>query len=517
MDLERIAVALRPRGNFEAIDLGFRMAAQWWRPLWGVWLVLFAPFVLVLQLALLEQPFVAVVVAWWMKPLFERFLLYVVSRRVFGEDTGVLDALRAWREVLSPGLIGALSWQRLVSPTRSFSLPVAQLERSAGAAARARQRVLGNRTSGHAFALSLVCLCFELVLLLGLGLLVDVMFNPGEVEGAALSDPVVWWTAVDTLFYAIAASVIAPFYVSAGFALYLNRRVGLEAWDVELSLRRLQQRLLRGTSATAVLLLCVLAALPFAAAWARAPADAAAAPAEVALQTSADAQPAWSPQDTEAKQAARALYQDPVFGSTREVRHWQWRWSNDDVDDATRKQDLGWLGTLGDWIAAAIQLLGWIAIGAVLVAILVVAMRVSGKASVRLAARAPPTQLFGLEIAPESLPGDIQAAALAACAAGDARTALSLVYRGALSTLVHRHALTIAAGAVEADVLRAARVALSTPAAAWLERLLAQWIAVAWARTAPDINAIAALAREYNRHFGAGLAPDTGIATASPA
>jgi hypothetical protein len=32
--------------------------------------------------------------------------------------------------------------------------------------------------------------------------------------------------------------VLEPFYVAAGFAMYLNRRVELEAWDIEQEFRR---------------------------------------------------------------------------------------------------------------------------------------------------------------------------------------------------------------------------------------------------------------------------------------
>jgi hypothetical protein len=31
--------------------------------------------------------------------------------------------------------------------------------------------------------------------------------------------------------------VLEPFYVAAGFAMYLNRRVELEAWDIEQEFR----------------------------------------------------------------------------------------------------------------------------------------------------------------------------------------------------------------------------------------------------------------------------------------
>jgi len=36
---------------------------------------------------------------------------------------------------------------------------------------------------------------------------------------------------------AVAVMFVEPFYVAAGFAMYLNRRVELEAWDVEQDLR----------------------------------------------------------------------------------------------------------------------------------------------------------------------------------------------------------------------------------------------------------------------------------------
>ena len=38
--------------------------------------------------------------------------------------------------------------------------------------------------------------------------------------------------------YALVIGFLDPFYVAAGFAMYLNRRAELEAWDVEQELRR---------------------------------------------------------------------------------------------------------------------------------------------------------------------------------------------------------------------------------------------------------------------------------------
>ena len=36
--------------------------------------------------------------------------------------------------------------------------------------------------------------------------------------------------------------LLEPFYVAAGFGLYLNRRTLLEGWDIEVALRRIAER-----------------------------------------------------------------------------------------------------------------------------------------------------------------------------------------------------------------------------------------------------------------------------------
>jgi len=38
--------------------------------------------------------------------------------------------------------------------------------------------------------------------------------------------------------YAVAVAFLEPFYVAAGFGMYINRRVELEAWDIEQEFRR---------------------------------------------------------------------------------------------------------------------------------------------------------------------------------------------------------------------------------------------------------------------------------------
>ena len=105
MELSRLAVRLRPRGGWEAMDLGFHMARTWWRPVWGTWCAVFVPTALLLHLLFWEYPGIAMAITWWLKPVFDRFVLHVVSRAVFGVPPGVRETLGAWRQVLSPGLV----------------------------------------------------------------------------------------------------------------------------------------------------------------------------------------------------------------------------------------------------------------------------------------------------------------------------------------------------------------------------------------------------------------------------
>ena len=43
---------------------------------------------------------------------------------------------------------------------------------------------------------------------------------------------------LSSLAYLLAVLFLEPFYVAAGFGMYLNRRAELEAWDIEQEFRR---------------------------------------------------------------------------------------------------------------------------------------------------------------------------------------------------------------------------------------------------------------------------------------
>ena len=51
-----------------------------------------------------------------------------------------------------------------------------------------------------------------------------------------------WLDILTNVVYLAAITAMEPFYVGAGFALYLNRRTLLEGWDIEIAFRRIAER-----------------------------------------------------------------------------------------------------------------------------------------------------------------------------------------------------------------------------------------------------------------------------------
>jgi hypothetical protein len=114
-----------------------------------------------------------------------------------------------------------------------------------------------------------------------------------------------------------------------------------------------------------------------------------------------------------------------------------------------------------------------------------------------------PTEVGGLDIRPESLPDDVAAAALAAWERGDRVQALSLLYRGALSALVVRHAAAIRASSTEQECVRAARKVVSADAAESVARLTQARLLAIYAQRWPTTEIVRALCSEYSQHFAA--------------
>jgi hypothetical protein len=241
VQVDAFAIRLRRRAKMEAADLGVRLCQQSARSVFTCYLAVAVPIIL-LALASFELAYWApVLVLWWLKPWLDRSVLFVLSRAAFGQQTATRDLWEAQRSVWWRQLLTTLTVRRL-SPWRSLTQAVYQLEGLSGWKLRKRsvQIRTGHRDTAFlvtsAFSLAELSLGFALVSLL-------FWFIPGEqqfdwVGLFSEADPTHKIALVYFAAYALAVAFLEPFYVAAGFALYLNRRVELEAWDVEQELRR---------------------------------------------------------------------------------------------------------------------------------------------------------------------------------------------------------------------------------------------------------------------------------------
>jgi len=240
MQVEALSVQLRPRPMAEAADLGVLLVHSHARSVWRTFTPVFAA-VFVLALATIEiAPWLPMAVVFWFKPWLDRTLLFVLARAMFGEESRFDDLWKARAPVLGAQWLETLSLRRL-SPWRSFTQPILQLENQRGKARRKRRAQLLRGKRGAAAGMHFAFANAEMALYSGAVALV-IWLAP---EGAH-TDVLKWLTSESSLgssflvatLYAAAVLALEPFYVAAGFAMYLNRRVELEAWDIEQEFRR---------------------------------------------------------------------------------------------------------------------------------------------------------------------------------------------------------------------------------------------------------------------------------------
>jgi len=245
MRVEGLALALRPRSQSEACDLGAALvrgnAASIWRCFTPVLLAVAALAACTVD----SMGWAPMLIVFWLKPWLDRSLLFVLSRAVFGEATRWTDLWRARRQVFGGELLRTLLWRRF-SPWRAYTQPIDQLEGQRGRARRQRAKLLMNDNHGAATALQTAFSHAEAVLSYSLmamlwwyapsnasGDVWDWFLHPGAHAAGQLGLSLALFLA-----YVLVVLFLEPFYVAAGFAMYLNRRVALEAWDVEQEFRR---------------------------------------------------------------------------------------------------------------------------------------------------------------------------------------------------------------------------------------------------------------------------------------
>ena len=508
MQLDQLRLALRRRTPWEALDLGLVMLRRWRGPVYRVWLASFVPFALLVIVALWQWPVLAMLVIWWLKPLFDRILLKVFAEASFGAPPALRDVWRALPGLLRhSGLLAGLTLRRF-NMNRSFDLPVWQLEEQRGKAGGARLRVLGRRTTSYAFWLTFVGVHFVAIFEFGFVALLDIftpsdglpLFDWSDLAAGEAED---WHVYAFSLAWVVAESIVEPFYVAAGFSLYLNRRSELEGWDIEVAFRRMAARQMEisppaGSPLARTAMIALLAvSLSWTLAW---PLDAAATEASAAPPNTSVPAAGQRPNGV-VRQAAKQVLADPVFGHKVEDTSWRLRDQGKENEERMpwwAKQLSNLAGLLANGTRGLIYLLVFLAA----VALLVLIYRYRHLAFGR---PAPPPKrpdtLFGLDLRPASLPDDIAGAALAELDAGNYAAALSLLYRGTLLALIRRQHIEFRPGDTEDVCLRRVSGRIGAPAAVYFAQLLDAWKRTAYAETPPDAASARALCQHWAQHF----------------
>ena len=254
MNLDKVAAQLRHREGVRALDLGLLLGRRFWWAIIKPWLALVVPLLVVVQMVVgvLVSPWAAVAVGWWLKPLFDRVSLHVVSRGFFGDVPSTGETIRTVvRQWFSRRTLIDLSWRRVLGD-RCVTLPIFLLEGNHRVEIGARLKALygsdGIRAKG--WLLAGMALGFKAVFYLSVVLLV-VMLTPNQpgadpllVLDYLMDEANVWVvTASVVAVTTVATTLVEPFYLTGGFGIYIQRRIEREGWDLEIRFRRLVERL----------------------------------------------------------------------------------------------------------------------------------------------------------------------------------------------------------------------------------------------------------------------------------
>lgn len=498
MNLESVTAELRPRSPWEAVDFGARMVRRDAGVIYKVWFATTLPLLVLATLGLiyLDSPLLVQAAYWWLEPIFGAPILYIISRRLFGEKTNARTAIRAM-----PGL-AVRNWIFVLTPlrfhfARSVAMPLVQLEQLRGARRRARAKVLNQVTMNHGIGVTVAYQHLALAIFLGV-ILLGYAFVPEIYQDSIgltwfdnfLEDQGLASSLLNLYCFYIAQSILHPWFVGAGFGLYINCRTMLEAWDIEVAFRRMLQRRANrvGTSIAALLLVFVM----------------------VPLTSEADEQPIEPYYEEEfVENAVESVYDEDSMQTTETESYW--RSIDDDKEEEQEKNvpDTDGLGdffrSVGKVISILVEFGMWILVGVGIAFIFMTRKYWLPYLSIEPRERRKRDRvvLSTGEITAETIPDDLPGNVMKLWRQGNAREALSLLYRGSVFGAVHRHGVRLPKSATEGDCISAVDEQTAESHATFFSRVAYAWVWCAYGSTAPAEATMEAMCSEWPAHYGA--------------
>lgn len=500
MNIWETRLNFRPRSGWEALDLGARLFQERPALYMAVWATLSLPvYALVLALCW-QQPEWGGFLVWWLKPLFEAPVLWLMSQQVFEPLPPYRQCVRAaFRQMWRPRLIGDLTWRRF-SLRRSLVLPVTLLEGLSGKAHQRRCNELSRQSGGAASWLAFFGIHLESILAFGLLAMLFWLWTgdpaqnivAGPFGGARSTDALQQIEALVSSgeglifqhllngIYVLLLCFWGPVYVACGFTLYLNARTKAEGWDIRLAARKIQDRLLGSSSALWALVLAVFIGFSF--------------------SGSLYAEPL--PQREKVEQTRDNTLRKAPFQSIK--TNTEYCWFKCDKDDDASSRQLPELPDVKTPSSGWFDALMYALIGLLLALVLWILYcwyQANGGFGLSQGEEVPET-LFGMEITPESLPNDVASAVLAEYER-DPRAAMSLLYRASLSQISRRYGLPLRSSDTEGQVLKRVRQRQPQLLDYW-QPLTDNWVELAYAHRLPEREAVHSLCRQYRQVFAGG-------------
>jgi hypothetical protein len=468
MRLDTVTAEIRPRSDWEAVDLGFAMVRRdFWRSITVWWLALGGPTVIA-AVVLWDHPLLLLILFWWLKPAGSRMVLFGLSRRLFGEVPSWRMLIREIPRAWTRRFFYRFLWARF-SPWLPVTLAVEDLEGLRGKAYQQRCGQVVRRGEGVLMWLYLIGDTASAWL--GLGILALVMMFLPEGQDAAWLQAVESWdpnfpmeipllvmrTVVVCVMVGI--SLTDVFVTGAGFGVYINNRTWIEGWDVELAFKRMAQRL----GKVAVVLVAFFLIQPVA------HGEEARNPAKVIEEVKADeAFKVHTVTDRVPKpaQSSKALIPADLLVILTQV-----------------------FVICG--VALMVGLLAWVVWRNRHVFLLRGARTLENK-------QFPVARVvMGMAVSPDTLPPDIPSAAWSLWQAGRHHDALGLLYRGSISRVMESGRVEIQESDTEGDCLR--RVIQAGPSGHpdYFSGLTAAWVRLAYAGVTPEDSEVRTLCGQW--------------------
>jgi hypothetical protein len=243
MELNKLAFTTQPRTAWQVLDLTQLFVRENFFSLVTIYLLTLLPIALISIISFSFSS--ASLIIWWFKPLFERPLLTYLSKRCFHQPCTVWQAIGSLKQLGIGTIIKMLTIYRF-SPNRAYLSAVEQLEKQKGLSAVSRKNLLKSRIDHKQTLWMLLCVHLEMLLTLILLLIIfnfipaGISFDSQFLQSSlnSQSAEIIYFTC-----YLISIALIAPYFVTGGFLMYLNARIIIEAWDIELIFKGITARL----------------------------------------------------------------------------------------------------------------------------------------------------------------------------------------------------------------------------------------------------------------------------------